>query len=451
MKSSVCCFIIVLIIFTAAATGVSAAGPALSIDTVHVYEGMQKSYAQGYQPAVSEGTVTVILPLLSEAVTDTLTATVNLGEPASSPFVYKNYEKQFSKESYTVDSEEVECYLIQFSLALSAERVNGNYPLTFRVRGETVSGEAFSQEFMLYVAISDGIDPHASAPEPAQPPSSQPKLMVESYTLAGNYLGAGESAEVAVTIRNTSSSQQVKNIKLSFLEGSGEILPAGTGAHYCRQIARGSSYTWSFEVTATTTAQSKPHTATIMMEYEDSRGHTLSASDRIILQVRQPVRLEYEEPSLPVRVTQGDTPPFTMTLMNLGKSTVYNALLKFEIPGLSTGGSVLVGTIHPGESQTGRANFKVGTEALGKIEGKLFLSYEDDYGEYYEKEIPLSTTIEKKLDTATSTDTGSTTPASEFPRWIFAIAGAVLLPLIYIFASRWLKQKKARDEDEMRL
>lgn len=451
MKRFISCFMIVLLFCTTAAI-VTAAGQPLSIDTGHVYEGMEKSYDQGYLPAISGGYAKVLLPLLSEAVTDPLTVAVNLGDPASSPFVYKNYEKQFSKSSYTVDSEEVECYLIEFSFALSAERVNGNYPITFKVRGKTMDEENFSQEFILYLTISDGIDPHASQPEPTQTPPSQPKLMVENYTLDQNYLEAGKKATVTVTIRNTSITQPAKNIKLSFSEDSGEIIPAGTGAQYCPQIVKGSSYTWSFEVTATTTAQSKPHAATIMMEYEDSHGHTISASDRIILQVRQSVRLEYEEPSLPIRVTQGDTTSFTMTLMNLGKSTIYNALLKFEIPGLSTGGSVLVGTISPGESQIGRTNFQVGTAALGAIAGTLFLSYEDDYGEYYEKEIPLSTTIEEKLTLEAPTDTGSTTPASDFPWWIFfAAAFAVSLTLVYVYATRWLKQKKAREEDEMRL
>jgi hypothetical protein len=424
---------------------------ALSIDTGHVYEGMEKSYAQGYLPTVSGGHATVVLPLLSEAVTGPLTANVNLGDPVSSPFVYKNYEKQFDIKSYTVDNEAVECYLIRFSFALSSDRVNGNYPITLRVRGKTADGEAFSQEFILYVTISDGIDPHALEPEPTQVPSSQPKLMVESYTLDQTYLGAGESATIAVTIKNTSSSQPVKNIKLSFSEGSGEILPEGTGAHYYKQIAKGNSYTWIFVVTATTTAQSKPHTATITMEYEDSHGNAVNASDRIILQVRQPVRLEYEEPSFPHRVTQGDTPPFTMSLMNLGKSTIYNVLLKFDIPSLSTGGSVLVGTILPGESQTGRTNFRVGSEALGAVEGTLLLSYEDDYGEYYEKEISLSTTIEKKLDIAIPGDTAATTASSEFPWWTLLAAGGAVLALSYFFVSRWLKQKKAREDDEMRL
>ena len=90
---------------------------------------------------------------------------------------------------------------------------------------------------MLYVNISDGADPHAPepapAPEPPPVPPSQPKLMVTAYALERSYLAAGEKAALTVTVRNTSSIDQVKNIKLSFSEESGEIWPEGTGATYC--------------------------------------------------------------------------------------------------------------------------------------------------------------------------------------------------------------------------
>jgi hypothetical protein len=437
------------------AAGSTAAGAPLFIDSRHVYEGMEKNYAEGYVPSVAGGRALVVLPLLSDSVSGPLAVSVNLGDQALSPFVYKNYQKQFAKKSYAFGDETVESYLVQFSLELAKNRVNGCYPVTFAVSGVTDSGEAFAQDFMLYVNICDGIDPHASSPEPEPEPepepASQPKLMVVAYQLEQDHLPAGESAALTVTVRNTSGTQQVKNIKLSFTAESGEIWPEGTGAAYCTHIDAGVSYTWKFTVTALPTAQSRPHPATITMEYEDSRGQAYTASDRIILPVRQPVRLEYEESSLPPRVTQGDTVPFSMTLMNMGKSTIFNALLQFEIPGLATGGSLLVGTIPPGESQAGTTNFRVESAApLGEVSGTLTLSYEDDYGERYEKEIPLATTIEQKVAAPPPSDKEKD-DASRFPAWVAWAGGAVLLVTATFLVIRWLKQKKAMEEDEMRL
>jgi hypothetical protein len=430
-------------------------GMVLSIDTKNVYEGMNKSYGDGYLPKVSGGIATVVLPLLSEGTEENITVTVNLGDPANAPFVYINYEKQFQLKHHPTDNGETKCYLIQFSFELSANRVNGNYPITFEVRGETSGGAAFNQEFTLFVNISDGIDPHAPEPtpepEPVQKPDPSPKLMVESFELDEEYLEAGEDRTLTVSIRNTSKSQSVQNIKLSYIEDSGDILPAGTGTQYIDRIPKDSSYIWNLAVSAILSARSGPHTAVILKEYEDEDGDSISASDRTILHVRRPARLEYEEPSLPIRVTQGDTPSFSMNLMNMGKSALHNVLLKFEIPGLSAGGSVLMGTILPWETQTGTTNFRVESKSYGAVEGILLLSYEDEYREYYENEIPLSTTIEKKIDIAPSPEAEAKDPASNFRRWTFPAAGVLLFISICIFSVRWLKEKKIREADEERL
>ena len=138
------------------------------------------------------------------------------------------------------------------------------------------------------------------------------------------------------------------------------------------------------------------------MEYEDENGLALTAVDQIILEIRQQVRLEYDRPIWPEKVAQGDTAAFSMNVMNLGKSTLYNVLLTFDIPEMASGSSVLLGTMQPGESKMGSANFRVGEDVLGDLKGTVLLSYEDDYGQSYEKTISLATTVEKKTVQPTS-------------------------------------------------
>ena len=97
-------------------------------------------------------------------------------------------------------------------------------------------------------------------------------------------------------------------------------------------------------------------------------------------------------------------------------------------------------------------NFRVDSEPTGAVTGTLTLSYEDAYGEYYEEEIPLSTTIEEKLAPVDPSASGPENAATRFPRWIFYTAGgAVLLAISSLFIIRWHKQKNIREEDEKRL
>ena len=67
----------------------------LRIDDENVYDGMDKAYKNGYTPTVKNGTATIVLPLVCKRSDseNAIMVTPGLGNPSSSPFVYKNYQK----------------------------------------------------------------------------------------------------------------------------------------------------------------------------------------------------------------------------------------------------------------------------------------------------------------------------------------------------------------------
>ena len=98
----------------------------LSIDNAHVYEGMDKAYKDGYTPTVKDGVATVVLPLIAsgEIKDNTITVTPGLGDTASSPFVYKNYQKAVSLQDNAVTGgSTVSSYLVRFDFPLSSDRL----------------------------------------------------------------------------------------------------------------------------------------------------------------------------------------------------------------------------------------------------------------------------------------------------------------------------------------
>jgi len=290
-----------------------------------------------------------------------------------------------------------------------------------------------------------------SGAQPTADPT--PKLIVEEYDTGCEYLVPGERKTLAVIFRNTSRAQTIKNVKLSFFEESVQILPGGTGTQFVESIKNGTSYEWQFNVFAIRTAESRPYAAMITMEYEDSNGTPIIMTDTIYLYVHQPVRLEHENISFPPRLTQMDTVPFSVTVMNLGKGNILNALLTYKIPGLSNSSSVLIGTVLPGESKTGTANFRVDKDVSGEVSGNLVISYEDEYGETYKKEIALSTVIEERaettaLETATQAEAGNNNRNFWF---IYALAGIIAVLILAFFITKYIKQRKQIKADEMRL
>jgi hypothetical protein len=280
-----------------------------------------------------------------------------------------------------------------------------------------------------------------------------PKLIVEDYILDKPSLTPGEEAALTIVIRNTNSIRSARNIRLSFEDAAHEILPVKTASAVCPYIGTGDVFEWRVDFYAVETAKDAPHILTVKMEYEDKRGNVLSAEDTIIVDVVQPVRMEYTEPELPPRATQGDTFSFSMTLMNMGKGDIYNALLSFDVEGIASGGSVLVGTIAQGESKEGKTNFRVGTEMTGEAAGCVTLSYEDSRGKYYETVIPVSTVVAEKA-VKIYNNAGEESAAGEdgFPWKTLAIGfGGLSLILVCSAIIISAKARKIRREYEMKL
>ncbi|MDO5784135.1 MAG: hypothetical protein Q4P20_03620 [Eubacteriales bacterium] len=281
--------------------------------------------------------------------------------------------------------------------------------------------------------------------------TSQPKLMVYAYSLDCDYLSAGDTGTLSVSVYNTSDSRQIRNLKMSFSVDDHEIIPVEMGTKYLKRIKATGWYDWQFDIMALEKATSGVHPATVTMEYEDSDGNAYTATDTLIITVRQSVILSYDEPALDARLTQGDTPTFSMNLMNTGKSTIYNALLTFDIPGISNGGSVLVGTIEAGESNVGTTNLRVDTDTIGKVDGKVTLSYEDDFGQKYTKELPLSTTVEKKVVAEAPVEMKEESKLSVKHIAIIAVISAVALLVIILMIVKAVKKRREQEEDEKRL
>ncbi len=280
---------------------------------------------------------------------------------------------------------------------------------------------------------------------------SQPKLMVTNYSLASGKLYAGQTDTLSVTVHNTSTAREIRNLKMTFSDPNNEIVAADIGTKYLSRIRADGWYQWDFDITAVYTAQSGVHPVTITMEYEDADGNAYTATDTLSIELRQSVQLSYEEPALDSRLTQGDTPTFSMQLMNTGKSTLSNVLLTFDIPGIADGGSVLIGTIEPGETQTGTTNLRVDADTLGEVEGTVTLSYEDDFGQTYTEVSSLATTVEAKQEIQEPEETAEEAALSARTIVVAVVVGIAVLVLAIVFIVRAIKAKRAREEDERRL
>ncbi|MBQ2972716.1 MAG: hypothetical protein IJE19_00015 [Clostridia bacterium] len=327
---------------------------------------------------------------------------------------------------------------------ISETAADGNHAVNIMCEFESEAGSGSSSDVINLSVIGKKEIETTSAPQD----TSQPRLMVTEYTVENGSIIPGESRKVSITIKNTSPSKSVSNIKLSLADESGELKTDGMGTAYVKSIPANGTYVWDVGLTAVHTAKTGEHPLTLSMEYEDSNHSGYSASDTIRVNIKQSVMLKYDSARLPSKSIQGETVTVSINLMNTGKSTIHNAMIDVDVKGLDSGGTVLVGEILQGESKTGSVNLRVSNEILGKVEGVITINYEDDFGETYTETVDVSTVIEEKVIKA---DTEEEEEKKNPLWWLFMLVGAIIGGLLGFGIPHAIRSNKQRKEDEKRL
>ncbi len=343
-------------------------------------------------------------------------------------------EKLGAKKSVTWD----------IDVKISESASDGNHAVTIMCEYESKSGGGSSSDTINLHVIGKKEVETTLAPQD----TSQPRLMVTEYTVENGSIVPGESRSLSITIKNTNPSKAVGNIKLSLSDESGELKTDGMGTAYVKSIPANGTYTWTVALTAVHTAKTGEHPLTLSMEYEDSNHTGYSESDTIRVNIKQSVMLKYDSARLPSKSIQGETVTVSINLMNTGKSTIHNSMIDIDVKGLESGGTVLVGEIPQGESKTGSVNLRVSTEVLGKVEGTITITYEDDFGETYTETVDVSTVIEKKIIKADSEEEEE----KKNPLWwLFMLIGAIVGGSLGFGIPHAIRSNKQRKEDEKRL
>lgn len=287
------------------------------------------------------------------------------------------------------------------------------------------------------------------AEEVAVADNSTPRFMVIGYELSEECVSPDKTALLKITFKNYSNTKAVFNIKLSFLDPSGEIQTLGMPTKFVSAVYSGNSYTWEIELKAVHTASIGHHDLIISSEYEDKYYNSYSSSDTVRISVCQSVNLSYSGAILPKKVEQGSTQTVAVELMNTGKSTIYNCIIDFDIENMMSGGSTFVGNIAAAQSAETATNLRVAEDKTGEINGKIIISYEDDFGKIYTETVDISTFIEEKAEQVMVVSEKD--EKKNLLWWLFMLIG-ILIGAALVFCIQWIvKDKKQRKEDDLRL
>lgn len=271
--------------------------------------------------------------------------------------------------------------------------------------------------------------------------ASQPKVMVVDYKIVQKEIIAGQTFDLAVTIKNTGS-RYVDNLKISVTSDTGDIVPAeGAGNGFLEELSNGEESTFTFRLKAADGLAEKSYKLSVVNEYDDIWGNPYSATDVIYLPVKLEQRASITDIYMADDAVLGDSVEVVAGVNNMGAGVLYNVRARLESKYLEEN-DTFIGNIEAGKSGSiDILTNAVSTTASTGDMSKVIVTYEDKEGNETELEgifkvtveSPVYDNVEKIKDDSQSSNRGL----------IYGIAAAVIVIAVgMVRAVRRHKRKK---------
>ena len=416
---------------------------ALTIDTENIYDGMDKAYEDGYVPRTENGFMYIVLPMLSNGniYQNRIKVSLGLGSGASSPFVMANYEKTFELETVTPknSNEEKELFLIEFTVKLSSERINGVYPAAVNISGYDDSGTPIDCSYTIYVTITDGKSNQVTQPAP-EVATAEPVVYISNRVVQPDKVMAGEEFTLTVTLKNSLATKSVKNMLVKIDTGNLHInLLENTNVFQVDKIPAGGETELTFRLASDASIPAGKYNLNFTFNYDSSKTLNLSSSGSMIVEIHQPANMELVMPRFSQSVTVGETIPLSLQVMNMGRDPMYNVRCTVSGFGFAPSNTGYIGTMDAGSSATTEVelyiialNASKGNEngsQYGDTVGTVTLIYEDETGQEYRQETQFETTVNRPVVEVPQTASGEDAEEKAAGQWWFSvlILGGVIL------------------------
>ena len=416
---------------------------ALTIDTENIYDGMDKAYEDGYVPRTENGFMYIVLPMLSNGniYQNRIKVSLGLGSGASSPFVMANYEKTFEMETVTPknSNEEKELFLIEFTVKLSSERINGVYPVAVNISGYDDSGTPIDCSYTIYVTITDGKSNQVTQPAP-EVATAEPVVYISNSVVQPDKVMAGEEFTLTVTLKNSLATKSIKNMLVKIDTGNLHInLLENTNVFQVDKIPAGGETELTFRLASDASIPAGKYNLNFTFNYDSSKTLNLSSSGSMIVEIHQPANMELVMPRFSQSVTVGETIPLSLQVMNMGRDPMYNVRCTVSGFGFAPSNTGYIGTMDAGSSATTEVelyiialNASKGNEngsQYGDTVGTVTLIYEDETGQEYRQETQFETTVNRPVVEVPQTASGEDAEEKAAGQWWFSvlILGGVIL------------------------
>lgn len=302
-------------------------------------------------------------------------------------------------------------------------------------------------------------EPEYPAPNPGggdEPgKTSTPRVMVSGFTTTPEKIKGGENFTLKLQLRNTSKTTLVRNIRLVLGLGddkSSFIPLSGSSSVFVEQINANSTLEVPIGLKASPLMEQKSYPVTVTVEYEDANGASFSTNESVTLQVYQDPVVDFTGLQiLPNPMTIDNPSNITMTVINKGKSTLYNATFGVVENGVLKAQETYLGNIAPAESKN--VDTMV-TPVKMSENGKavVTLTFEDELGKKTTIKKEINVEILEAMPEPSWEDPMTPEepePETKFRFWPIVILVAVIALIALLITLLLRRQAKKRKQEEM--
>ncbi|MCM1496792.1 MAG: hypothetical protein NC089_13480 [Bacteroides sp.] len=285
-----------------------------------------------------------------------------------------------------------------------------------------------------------------------EPPAHAPKMVVSACTTDVEQIEPGMDVTFTLTLKNTSSSETVYNMKLSYECTTGDLTALeATNSRYIASLGAGASTSISFPMHVSRDIVNYNQKITVNMEYENEDAMSYASSESVFINIYRPLGFVADKPVVPAQVVSKTTADITVNLFNTGKATIYNVYCKVECRGFLESGTYYVGNIMPESGATANlapiaANRNYGRlgdvhiEKYGSVNGKIIVTYEDEQGTEYTEELVMLTEILPPPDEIEEPEISEIKYSSQW--WVSIVILLLLVDVLVIFLAYYFRKHR---------
>ncbi len=269
---------------------------------------------------------------------------------------------------------------VSFKLFAADDAVTKNYPVAINVEYEDVFGAKYTATQYIGAYI-----------EGSGSSKSVPRIIIDNYSMDPFPVNAGEDFKLKMSFLNTSRAIDVSNIKVTVSSDDGTFTPTDSGnTFFIEGIPSKQNVERELLLHVKPDAEQKSYMLTVDFEYEDSKGNPFTAKETMSVRVLQNPRLTTGDLNLAPEAFVGQPVQFYLDFYNMGKSTLYNLMVKLE--GDFDGQNL---SYYVGNFESGRTDFfdvSAMPKAVGQQKGSVLFTFEDANGKKTEirKEFALN-------------------------------------------------------------